>query len=175
MIHQETSFNGSNAGHVADFLREQREFIRDLRLGTAKIRGSHKLWQLLAAHGREINRRLSGDPGSPKYYEDLRTYWAMLVIYIQRHVRRLEARKEAGIRLTNSQRKTTRFLIVADNDMVNGLKELASRFPKSDLTGKLAQKIWLTFLDVTVDEAKKEASAIESFFANASEEEQTGA
>ena len=97
------------------------DFLRDLRLGKARVHGRENLAEILAAHQSEIQRRDRGDTASPTYLDGLRLILAKLLVYSDKHVRRLDARKKAGVKATRDEWKATRLLTSAYDDIVSAI------------------------------------------------------
>jgi excisionase family DNA binding protein len=104
-----------------------QDFIRDLRLGTARVHGRENLLEILSAHQIENARRASGDTASPAYFENLRLIYARLLTYTEKHIRRLDSRKAAGVKATKDERKATRLLTAAFESFDAAIEESKSR------------------------------------------------
>ena len=103
------------------------DFLRDLRLGTARVHGRENLAEILTAHQREIERRASGDPGTRQYFESLRLILARWISYTEKHVRRLDAREKAGVKATRDEHRATRLLSAAYDDLAPAVADLKAR------------------------------------------------
>jgi excisionase family DNA binding protein len=99
------------------------DFLRDLRLGKARVHGRANLEEILSAHQREIARRDSGAPGTQIYIDNLRLVLARLLFYSEKHIRRLDSRKKAGVKATPDERKATRLLTAAYEDFTAAIDE----------------------------------------------------
>jgi hypothetical protein len=168
---RQVTTNIQTQGRSTDNLAMRRdisEFIFDLALElTAHDRRfASKLRQVLAAHRTELQRRDSGDAGSPEYFASVDVYRLMTARLILQHIDHLTLKRAQHTPWTKEDRRTTRFLNAALDDFADGQRDLLRRFDPPE-TDNLAKAIWFNFYDITRSEAEQDAAAIRSYFADA--------
>jgi len=156
------------AGHLAKVRSDVAAFIFDLAFGGFDVgidaAFNRKLWQVCAAHQREVDRQLKGDPGSPEVFERLEVFVLLGMLLTQRLIDFLVDNTSKGARRTAQQRKAVRMLNEVLKQFSDSQDELELRFPRPDLSN-LAEKFWFNFYDVTVEECQRDAADITAHIA----------
>ena len=134
-----------------------RELIRDLALnGTSPY--DQRLWQVFAAHRREIDRKLRGDEGSAKVFKESYVAWIVVISVFSEHIERLSTKQSRGLSLNSRDTDISRCLGRALDDIEAACYEFRARFNVPDLKIKLASRIFFRYA-FTAQEAEELASS----------------
>ena len=120
-----------------------------------------RLWQVCTAYQREIDRKVLGDDGSPELFQRVAVYNIMSLLLVGQLIDRLRRKKIKGSPRSSKDRHTMTMLKSALDEFDSSLTEFEARFPEPDLTD-LGKLFWLNFVDISQEEAERDAGEIQA-------------
>lgn len=164
---QENTINSGIATTVASFLEAQAKFIAHLQSGRARVRPANRLWPIFVAHRRELQRRVALRHGTLAYYNEMRVLFYQIAVVVSFHIEHLEFLIKRGKKLTRDQRRATRFLNAAFDDIMAALDDLGPRFPKVPLKDIMYQIVGGLFPNLSPEEITRDLESIRKFIRGA--------
>lgn len=122
---------------------------------------SDRLRQIVAAHQREVARKLDDSPGSARYLERVMTYRLAAILLLNRYIERLSAKIDRKERWTREERRALKSLERAIASFTFSIDRLSPQFGHPAFRDeRLPALLWLNFTNVTAAEAEQEAAEI---------------
>lgn len=122
---------------------------------------SDRLRQIVAAHQREVARKLDNNSGSACYLERVMTYRLAAILQLHKRIGLLQEKLDRNERSTSEERRALKSLETAIASFTYAINRLSPKIGHPTFSDdRLAALLWFNFTNVTAAEAEKDAADI---------------